>query len=107
MKIYITNSYTHNSAIYKHLIFLVKLNIGVTNISLTSFSQVSVMNITGNFSKTDYHFFYDFLLVMTEEQIQKLRRIILGYEKISSFTDVEIEELEIKAGKKSVTAPAL
>ena len=89
------------------MLFLSKLNTEVTNISLTSFSQVSVMNITGNFSKTDHHFFYDFLLVMTEEQIQKLRRIILGYEKISSFTDVEIEELEKKAGKKNVPAPAL
>ena len=85
---------------------MTKLNIGITNISLTSFSQNSVMNITANFSKTDYHFFYDFLLVMTEEQIQKLRRIILGYEKISSFSDTEIEELEIKAGKKKTPVVA-
>lgn len=54
--------------------------------------------------KTDYHFFYDFLLVMSEEQIQKLRRVILGYEKITSFSDNEIEELEKKAGQKT---PAL
>jgi archaellum component FlaC len=31
---------------------------------------------------------------MSEEQIQKLRRIILGIEKISSFSENEIEELE-------------
>lgn len=33
---------------------------------------------------------------MTEEQIQKLRRIILGIENISSFSEDEIEELEKK-----------
>lgn len=60
------------------------------------------MSITSTlFPKTDYHFFYDFLLVMSEDQIQKLRRIILGIEKISSFTDNEIEELEKRAGHKN------
>jgi hypothetical protein len=39
---------------------------------------------------------------MTEEQIQKLRRIILGFEKISSFSENEIEELEKKAGKNKL-----
>ena len=37
---------------------------------------------------------------MSEEQIQKLRRIILGFEKITSFSEKEIEELEKKAGQK-------
>lgn len=60
------------------------------------------MSITTNlFPRTDYHFFYNFLLVMSEEQIQKLRRIIVGIENISSFTENEIEELEIKAGHKT------
>lgn len=55
------------------------------------------MSITTTlFSRTDHHFFYNFLLVMTEEQIQKLRRIILGIENISSFSEDEIEELEKK-----------
>jgi hypothetical protein len=52
------------------------------------------------FPKTDYHFFYDFLLVMSEEQIQKLRRIMVGIENISSFSENEIEELEKKAGHR-------
>jgi hypothetical protein len=60
------------------------------------------MSITSTlFPKTDYHFFYDFLLVMSEDQIQKLRRIILGIESISSFSEIEIEELEEKIGKKN------
>ncbi|MGI8581423.1 MAG: hypothetical protein ACR2KX_04490 [Chitinophagaceae bacterium] len=60
------------------------------------------MSITTTlFPKTDYHFFYRFLLVMSEEQIQKLRRIIIGIEKLSAFSDNEIEELEKKSGKKN------
>ena len=44
---------------------------------------------------------------MNEEQIKKLRRIILGIENISSFTEIEIEELEKKAGYKTdITALA-
>lgn len=35
---------------------------------------------------------------MTDEQIQKLKRVILGIEKISSFSETEIDELEKKAG---------
>jgi hypothetical protein len=50
------------------------------------------------FAKTDYRFLYDFLLVMTDEQIQKLRKVSLGFEKISVFTESEIEDLEKKAG---------
>ncbi len=57
------------------------------------------MSITSTlFPKTDYHFFYNFLLVMSEDQIQKLRRIMIGIEKISSFSENEIEDLEKKAG---------
>ena len=37
---------------------------------------------------------------MSEEQIQKLRRIIIGIEKLSAFSDNEIEELEKKSAKK-------
>lgn len=53
------------------------------------------------FPKTDYHFFYNFLLVMSEEQIQKLRRIMIGFEKLSSFSENEIIELEKKAGTQN------
>ena len=49
-------------------------------------------------SRPDYHFFYNFLLVMSADQIQKLRRIIIGFEKISAFTENEIIDLEKKAG---------
>lgn len=60
------------------------------------------MSITTSlFPKTDYHFFYNFLLVMSEEQIQKLRRIMIGFEKLSSFSENEIEELEKKAGTQN------
>jgi hypothetical protein len=37
---------------------------------------------------------------MTEEQIQKLRRIMIGIENISSFSDNEIEDLEKKIGQR-------
>ncbi len=37
---------------------------------------------------------------MSEEQIQKLRRVMIGIEKLSAFSDNEIEELENKSGKK-------
>ena len=38
---------------------------------------------------------------MNDDQIQKLRRIILGIESISSFSEIEIEELEEKIGKRN------
>ena len=84
---------------------MAKLNIERRNISpyfVLSNLNHCFMSITSTlFPKTDYHFFYDFLLVMSEEQIQKLRRIILGIEKITSFSENEIEELEKKAGHKT------
>lgn len=73
------------------------------NIAITSFFKFSIlfMKITPALSpRSDYHFFYNFLLVMSEEQIQKLRRIIIGFEKITSFSEKEIEDLEQKAGQK-------
>ena len=38
---------------------------------------------------------------MSEEQIQKLRRIMIGIENISSFSEIEIEELEKKVGQEN------
>jgi len=38
---------------------------------------------------------------MNEEQIQKLRRIMIGIENISSFSEIEIEELEKKVGQEN------
>ena len=59
------------------------------------------MSITTTlFPKTDYHFFYNFLLVMNEEQIQKLRRIIIGIEKPSAFSENEIEDLEKRVSQE-------
>ena len=75
----------------------------IRDISLTSSSQISIlfMSITATlFPRTDYHFFYSFLLVMSEEQIQKLRQVIIGIEKISSFSENEIKELEQKADEQ-------
>ena len=43
---------------------------------------------------------------MSEDQIKKLRRIILGIENISSFTEIEIEELEKKAGHTNIPVVA-
>ena len=64
------------------------------------------MSVTSTlFPKTDYHFFYNFLLVMSDDQIQKLRRIILGIESISSFSEIEIEELEGKISKENDLVP--
>lgn len=36
---------------------------------------------------------------MNEEQIQKLRRIMIGIEKPSAFSENEIEDLEKRVGK--------
>lgn len=66
----------------------------------SNFNSVFMSISTTLLPRTDYHFFYNFLLVMSEEQIQKLRRIILGFEKISSFSENEIKELEKKVAHK-------
>ena len=42
---------------------------------------------------------------MSDDQIQKLRRIILGIESISSFSEIEIEELEGKISKENDLVP--
>lgn len=51
---------------------------------------------------TSYRFLYNFLLVLTEEQIFKLRNIAIGIKNLSSFSEHEIRELEIKLDKKMV-----
>ena len=59
------------------------------------------MNLSTNaIPRSDYHFFYNYLLVMSEDQIKKLRRVMLGMEKITSFSENEIEELEKKASQQ-------
>ena len=46
--------------------------------------------------RSNYRFLYNFLLVLSEEQITKLRSIVIGTKDVTSFTDREIEELETK-----------
>ena len=38
---------------------------------------------------------------MNEEQIKKLTRIIIGIEKLSAFSENEIEELEKRSSQKN------
>ena len=47
-----------------------------------------------------YRYLYNFLLVLTEEQILKLRNIAIGLMNLSSFSEREIHELERKLHEK-------
>jgi hypothetical protein len=49
---------------------------------------------------TSYRFLYNFLLVLTEDQIFKLRNIAIGIKNLSSFSEREIRELEVKLDEK-------
>ena len=49
-----------------------------------------------------YHHLYKYLLVLTEEQIHKLRNIVIGASTIAAFTDNEIEKLELKMREKDL-----
>jgi hypothetical protein len=53
---------------------------------------------------TGYRYLYNFLLVLTEEQIFKLRDIAIGKTKLSSFSEHEIRELEVKLDEKEHSA---
>ena len=50
---------------------------------------------------TNYHHLYNFLRVLNEEQIKKLRRVVVGSQDVDSFTELEIRELEIKLEEAS------
>ncbi len=50
----------------------------------------------------NYRFLYNFLLVLTEDQIFKLRNIAIGTNNLSVFTDREIRELELKLDEKTI-----
>ena len=43
-----------------------------------------------------YQYLYNFLLVLDEEQIVKLRRIITGSESLTAFSEAEIKALQNK-----------
>ena len=47
-------------------------------------------------TRTSYRYLYNFLLVLNEEQITKLRSIVIGTKDVSAFSDREIQELETK-----------
>ncbi len=50
--------------------------------------------------KSSYHHLYNFLTVLNEEQITKLRRVVTGSKNLDSFTETEILELEVKLKEK-------
>jgi hypothetical protein len=51
---------------------------------------------------TSYRYLYNFLLVLTEDQIFKLRNIAIGTNSLSSFSEREIRELENKLDEKVI-----
>ncbi|MBC7829185.1 MAG: hypothetical protein H7122_15660 [Chitinophagaceae bacterium] len=51
---------------------------------------------------TSYRFLYNFLLVLTEDQIFKLRNIAIGTKNLSAFSEREIRELEVKLDEKAI-----
>ncbi|HYJ37166.1 MAG TPA: hypothetical protein VEV87_01060 [Chitinophagaceae bacterium] len=53
--------------------------------------------------RSNYRHLYNFLLVLNEEQITKLRSIVIGTKDVSAFSEREIEELETKLKEKSST----
>lgn len=53
-------------------------------------------------ARTGYRYLYNFLLVLTEDQISKLRSIAIGTKNLSAFTEPEIRELEVKLGERGV-----
>jgi hypothetical protein len=52
------------------------------------------MAVINNIPETNYIDLYKYLLVLTEGQIVKLRKIALGILSPSSFTNAEIQDLE-------------
>lgn len=53
-------------------------------------------------ARLSYRYLYNFLLVLTEDQIFKLRNIAIGTNSISAFSEHEIRELEVKLDKKVI-----
>ena len=50
---------------------------------------------------SNYRHLYNFLRVLNEEQIKKLRRVVVGSQDVNSFTETEIRELEEKLEQTS------
>jgi hypothetical protein len=51
---------------------------------------------------TTYRHLYNYLLVLTEDQIFKLRNIAIGTNNMSAFSEREIKELEVKLDEKAI-----
>ena len=51
---------------------------------------------------TSYRHLYNYLLVLTEDQIFKLRNIAIGTNSLSAFSEREIRELEVKLDEKAI-----
>jgi len=58
------------------------------------------MTVDSISSRFNYRYLYNFLLVLNEEQITKLRSIVIGTKDVTAFTEREIEELESKLKEK-------
>jgi len=52
-------------------------------------------------STTSYRHLYNYLLVLTEDQIFKLRNIAIGTNSLSAFSEGEIKELEVRLDEKA------
>jgi len=51
-------------------------------------------------TKANYRHLYNFLLVLNEEQITKLRSIVVGTRDLTAFSETEIRDLESKLKKR-------
>jgi len=51
-------------------------------------------------SRSNYRYLYNFLPVLNEEQITKLRSIVIGTKDLTAFSEGEIQELETKLKEK-------
>jgi hypothetical protein len=61
---------------------------------------------TGNENTISYRYLYNFMLVLNEDQIFKLRNIAIGTNTLSAFSDHEIRELELKLDEKIIDKKA-
>lgn len=69
---------------------------------LYSLTHFVMTHQTSTQSITNYRSLYDYLVVLTDEQISKLRNIAIGTKNLSSFSEGEIRELEMKLNEKEV-----
>jgi hypothetical protein len=61
------------------------------------------MGFMGTQQISNYLQLYKFLLVLSEEQITKLRKIAVGMLELSAFSKEEIQMLEYKMQQQSTT----